>query len=280
MQVYHGMDLGTAKPSKKQQADIPHHLIDVVEIDQPFNAALFVTLARQAVAEIQRRGRLPIFCGGTGLYFKVLLEGLGEAPPANKVLRAELESIPEQDLLRELAQADPVTFQRIDQRNRRRVIRAIEVIRLTEKPYSLQQADWQKNSDTEGAKPRLIVLTRPAAELHRRIESRVESMFRAGLVKETESLLARGLSENPTAMQALGYRQVVEYLRGERTLAQTIERVKIRTRQFAKRQMTWFKRQALADWISLGPDLEDNAAKIHAYLAYLTDARKKHLSSR
>ena len=277
MQVYRGMDIGTAKPSATERAEIRHHLIDIVDIHESFNAALFLELAKKTVAEIHERGALPIFCGGTGLYFKALTEGLGNAPPGNKDLRAQLEKKSDDELLRELAQADPVTFERIDHRNRRRVIRAVEVIRLTAKPFSTQRADWQASTKKSCKQPIFIGLTRPIAELHSRIASRVESMFEAGLVEETRSLLASGLSENPTAMQALGYRQVVEYLNDRRSLSETIELVKIRTRQFAKRQMTWFKRQAIVDWISLGPDISANVSTVRLHLE---DAQKKHLSSR
>src|SRR5437879_2246879 len=136
MQVYRGLDIGTAKPSAEQRARITHHLIDVVDVTEPFDAAQFVRLAGDAIKAIHSRGRLPILCGGTGLYFKAFLEGLGEAPPANTALRAELEATPPPHLLRELSERDPVTYERIDRQNPRRIIRAIEVIRLTGKPFS------------------------------------------------------------------------------------------------------------------------------------------------
>jgi len=251
MQVYRGLDLGTAKPSPADRARVPHHLIDVVEITEPFDAARFVALARQAVADIQARGRVPILCGGTGLYFKAFLTGLGEAPPSQPALRAALEATPLAELLRELEQRDPVTFARIDRHNPRRVIRAVEVIRLTGQPFSAQRADW--HSARPGAVAGFFGLTRDAADLQQRIAARVERMFRDGLVEETRQLLARGLDRNSTALQALGYRQVVEYLRGERSLAETIERVRIRTWQFARRQMTWFRRQLPLQWVRLEP---------------------------
>ncbi len=139
MQVYRGLEIGTAKPSPEEQRRVRHHLIDVVELTEPFDAAKFVSLAQRAVTEIQSRGRTPIFCGGTGLYFKVFLEGLGDAPPANGALRAELERTPLEELLRELEQRDPATYEKIDRQNPRRVIRAVEVIRLTGRPFSEQR---------------------------------------------------------------------------------------------------------------------------------------------
>ena len=253
MQVYRGLDIGTAKPSMAERARVPHHLIDVREITEPFDAAQFVRMAHDAVKDIQGRGRVPLLCGGTGLYFKAFHEGLGDSPPANTSLRAELENIPMPELLRELADHDPRTYETIDRQNPRRVIRAIEVIRLTEKPFSQQRADWNADPGMDEPK-RAFGVSRSRDDLHRRIERRVDEMFRRGLVGETEELLKCGLGENPIAMQALGYRQVVEHLRGESSLAETIELVKLRTRQFAKRQMTWFRRQARLRWIELGEE--------------------------
>jgi tRNA dimethylallyltransferase len=253
MQVYRGLDIGTAKPSAEERARVPHHLIDVVEITEPFDAARFVQLAGRAVAEIQARGRMPILCGGTGLYFKAFLEGLGPAPPSDAALHAQLVATPLSELLDELARRDPVTYERIDRRNGRRVIRAIEVIRLTNKPFSAQRAPWQSPFLPSRPSAFLIGLTRSAADLRRRIDARVDDMFRRGLVAETEGLLKRGLAENQIAMQALGYRQVVEHLSGQRPLAETIELVKTRTHQYAKRQMTWFRRQLPLAWIQIEP---------------------------
>ena len=250
MQVYRGLDIGTAKPSAAEQKKIPHHLIDVVDLTEPFDAAKFVSLAQKAAAEIQSRNRTPIFCGGTGLYFKAYLEGLGAAPPADEKLRAELEKTSLDELLRELEASDPATFEKIDRKNPRRVIRAIEVIRLTGKKFSEQRADWKSEVRSQKSE-KIFALTRKAEDLHACINSRVDEMFRRGLVAETEQLLKHGLAQNKTAMQAIGYRQVVEHLRGERPLDETIELVKIKTRQFAKRQMTWFRRQLDVEWMEL-----------------------------
>jgi tRNA dimethylallyltransferase len=250
MQVYRGLDLGTAKPTAAERARVPHHLIDVAELNEPFDAARFVALANQAVAQIQGRGRAPIFCGGTGLYFKVFIDGLGEAPPSEGKLRAELEATPLADLLHELEARDPATFATIDRHNPRRVIRAMEVIRLTGRAFSTQRAEWKPNVLSQKSEV-IFVLARQLADLHARINLRVDEMFARGLVAETRRLLDRGLAQNKTAMQAIGYRQVVEHLRGERSLADTIELVKIKTRQYAKRQMTWFRKHASAQWMEL-----------------------------
>jgi tRNA dimethylallyltransferase len=280
MQVYRGLDIGTAKPSSAERARVPHHLIDICDLTESFDAAQFARLALRAVAEIQSRGHVPILCGGTGLYFKAFLEGLGEAPPADAKLRAELEATPLEKLLEELRERDPATFEKIDRKNPRRVIRAVEVIRLTGKPFSAQQSRWSKTpAEPEVGSSRrddrtarhavppktdFYCFTRPPADLHARINARVDAMFVRGLVDETRELLKRGLAENKTVMQAIGYRQVVEHLRGERSLKETIELVKIRTRQFAKRQLTWFRAQKNLEWIELKPEEspEDFAANL------------------
>jgi tRNA dimethylallyltransferase len=253
MQVYRGLDIGTAKPSPADRARVPHHLIDFCDLTEAFDAAQFIRHAQLAVAEIQSRGRVPVFCGGTGLYFKAFLSGLGEAPSANPELRAELEVVPFEALLRELRERDPEAYEKIDKQNPRRVIRAVEVIRLTGKKFSEQRAEWKSTVQSPESKV-FFCLTRQPADLHARINARVDEMFSRGLVEETRELLKRGLEQNQTAMQAIGYRQVVEHLRGERSLAETIEQVKIRTRQFAKRQLTWFRRQLDPEWIELKPN--------------------------
>jgi tRNA dimethylallyltransferase len=256
MQVYRGLDIGTAKPTPADRQRVPHHLIDVVDLTESFDAARFVQLARRAVDEIRGRGRTPIFCGGTGLYFKAFLEGLGSGPVADPQLRAQLEATPIQTLLAELEQRDPITFERIDRRNPRRVIRALEVIRQTGHPFSEQRAAWSPAAASLPPSSLTLFwgLQRASEDLLRRINARVEKMFERGLVKETELLLEAGLERNRTALQALGYRQVVEHLRGERGLSESIALVKLRTRQYAKRQMTWFRRQARVEWFALSED--------------------------
>ena len=260
MQVYRRLDIGTAKPSAAERARVPHHLIDICELTENFDAAQFIRLAQKAVEEIQSRNKTPIFCGGTGLYFKAFLSGLGEAPATNPELRAELEAASFESLLRELRERDPVVYEKIDKQNPRRVIRAVEVIRLTGKKFSEQRAEWKSDSTIHNSRftTRFYCFTRRPADLHARINARVYAMFARGLVDETRGLLARGLEQNKTAMQAIGYRQVVEHLRGEPRklsgLAETIELVKSRTRQFAKRQLTWFRRQLDPEWIELKPD--------------------------
>jgi tRNA dimethylallyltransferase len=251
MQVYRGLDIGTAKPTRADRIRVPHHLIDICDLTESFDAAQFARLAHRAVAEIQSRGHVPILCGGTGLYFKAFLEGLDEMPSADAKLRAELEATPLETLLAELHERDPITYKKIDKKNVRRVVRAVEVIRLTGKPVSKVQSSKFK---LQGSRPQFFCLTRRPDDLRRRIDARVDQMFRRGLVDETRELLKHGLEQNRTAMQAIGYRQVVEHLRGERSLTETVELVKNRTRRFAKRQLTWFRAQKNLEWINLKPE--------------------------
>jgi tRNA dimethylallyltransferase len=251
MQVYRGLDIGTAKPSAEERDRVRHHLIDVVDLSQSFDAAKFLEETSRVLQEITERGRTPIFCGGTGLYFKALLEGLGEGPAPDPVLRAELERTPLPELLAELARRDPARFERIDRHNPRRVIRAVETIRLTGRPASAQRAAW--SSAPNSGKPNFVCLRRGTADLHRRIDVRVNRMFERGLVAETERLIEVGLAQNPTALQAIGYRQVAEHLGGIRSLEETRSLVKLRTRQFARRQMTWFRGQAHPRWLEVHP---------------------------
>jgi tRNA dimethylallyltransferase len=270
MQVYRGLDIGTAKPSPADRARVPHRLIDICDLTESFDAAQFARLAHRAVAEIQSRGHVPVLCGGTGLYFKAFLEGLGEAPSADSKLRAELEATPLEKLLEELRERDPAAYEKIDKKNPRRVIRAVEVLRLTGRPVSEQKSRWgetpggpevgSSRCDDRTAqravppKTNFYCFTRHPDDLRQRIDARVDAMFKRGLVDETRERLKHGLAENKTALQAIGYRQVVEHLRGERSLPETIELVKIRTRQFAKRQLTWFRAQKNLEWIELQPD--------------------------
>lgn len=260
MQVFRGMDIGTAKPTPLDRAQVPHHLIDVAAPNEAFDTARFLALARTAEKDILARNRLPIFSGGTGLYFNALLSGLGQAPGANHQLRAELESTDLHLLLEELAREDPETFARIDRANPRRVIRAVEVIRATGRPFSEQRAHWM----SENKEGHWIGLNRGRDDLNRRINARVDSMFASGLVDETRELLRQGLAENRTAMQAIGYRQVVEHLNDERDLQTTVDLVKQKTRQYAKRQMTWFRNQLRLHWIDVEPETtaEEIAAEI------------------
>ncbi|HUS37438.1 MAG TPA: tRNA (adenosine(37)-N6)-dimethylallyltransferase MiaA [Verrucomicrobiae bacterium] len=253
MQVYRGMDIGTAKPTAEERDKVQHHLIDVAEVTENFDAAKFVQLAKAAEEQIE----FPIYCGGTGLYFNALLHGLGEAPASDPDVRRELQKMELEQLVEELRVKDLKCFERIDKSNPRRLVRALEVIRITGKPFSEQRAEWKET------KARIVGLEMDRETLHRRIDRRVDEMFKRGLVDETRELLKRGLRENRTASQALGYKQVIEHLDGAAGLDETIELVKMRTRQFAKRQLTWFKRQLPVRWMNASENVVDELIDIH-----------------
>ena len=248
MQVYCGLNIGTAKPSVEEQAEVPHHLIDVAQLSEAFDAAQFVRLAKSASESISSRGRIPIFCGGTGLYFRALMEGLGNSPPSDELLRDELSLLPFESLVAELKIKDPKAAKQIDLKNPRRVLRAVEVIRLTGRPYSEQRIGWDK---LKRAPENLFCINREVDVLNQRIHKRVDEMFSLGLIEETQILIKQGLRDNRNACQALGYRQVLDLLDGELSLESVVDKVKIKTRQFAKRQRSWFRNQMqcdLLDW--------------------------------
>ncbi|NOZ30192.1 MAG: tRNA (adenosine(37)-N6)-dimethylallyltransferase MiaA [Chloroflexi bacterium] len=240
-QIYRYMDIGTAKPTPDERARVPHHLLDVVDPDQTLTLAQYQRLAYAAIEEIHRRGRVPLLVGGTGLYVRAVLEGLRipEVPP-DPELRARLEAEAAEQgpeaLHARLAALDPVAAARIDPRNVRRVIRALEVCLIAGRPISeLQQAS---------PPPYRILrlgLTRPRRELYARIDARVDAMMAAGLVDEVRSLLARGYGPELPAMTGLGYRQICQYLAGEMTLEEAVREIKRRTRRFVRQQQTWFR---------------------------------------
>ena len=253
MQVYCGLNIGTAKPSAQEQNEIQHHLIDVAQLSEAFDAAQFVSLAQQALKLIWKRGRVPIFCGGTGLYFRALIEGLGESPPSDESLRDELALMPIESLVAELRIKDPEAAKQVDLENPRRVLRAIEVIRLTGRPYSEQRIGW---NNVDKAPQNLFCISREVDVLNQRIHKRVDEMFNQGLVEETQTLIKKGLRNNRNACQALGYRQVLDLLDGKLNLENVVQQVKTKTRQFAKRQRSWFRNQMKCKFLEW-PDEEN-----------------------
>ena len=273
MQVYRGLDLGTAKPAFAERAQVPHHLIDVADLSQEFNAAAFATQAREVFAGMVERNALPILCGGTGFYFEAFLGGLGSAPSGDPALRVQLDLISLDDLLKELERADPVCFSQIDRQNRRRVSRAVEVIRLSGRPYS----SFQSRIDHAELKSRFFMcgLRRTSGDLRHRIESRVDQMFADGLIQEVERLKNQGLEQNQVARQAIGYRQLLDPATCSLPADQLRELVKMRTWQFARRQMTWFKRKLPLHWLSV-----QSAESPNVTAARMADDYRKWVSER
>lgn len=249
MQVYRGLDIGTAKPGPADRRRVPHHLLDVVGPDELYDAARWLNEARAAVADIRRRGRRAVLCGGTGLYFSAWLGRLDELPPSDPGLRASLEALPLEVLLAELAQRDPDTHASIDRNNPRRVVRAVELLRQTGKPLVRRAAPSASVSGVA-----VHVMRREPEDLRRRIEARVDAMFQRGWVEEVRLLSGAGLGRSRTPLQAIGYRQILEHLRGDRDLASTVALIKTRTWQFARRQMTWFRNQLPVQWLDVGPE--------------------------
>jgi tRNA dimethylallyltransferase len=243
MAIYRGMDIGTAKPLPEERRVVPHHLIDVVDPDQQYSLAQYVSAAAQAVDLITSRGRVPLFVGGTPLYLKSLLRGIFSGPPADWPLRRELLAMAEIEgtasLHARLAQVDPLSAARLHPGDTRRVIRALEVWEKTGRSITDLQQQFDRARPADEC--RVFVLDWPRDELQQRINQRVEAMFAGGLVEEVRGLLERYQALSHTAAQAVGYREVVEHLHGVCNLSDTKDLVKIRTRQFAKRQLTWFR---------------------------------------
>jgi tRNA dimethylallyltransferase len=242
MALYRGMDVGTAKATRIERERVPHHLLDVVEPDADFSLAEYLSLAKTTMAEVEARGQVPVFVGGTPLYLKGLLRGVFDGPPAAPDLRRQLledATVHGPDSLhRRLALVDPAAAARLHANEIRRIIRALEVHALTGRPISSLQVQF---STASAADARVFVIHWPRILLVERINRRVEEMFERGLVEETRSLKARPGGLGRTASQAVGYQEVLAYLRGDVDLAGTIRAVQVRTRQVAKRQMTWFR---------------------------------------
>lgn len=251
LQVYRGLDIGTAKPTAEQQARVPHHLIDVLEPTEPYSAGDFARRARTAIGAILARSRLPIVVGGSGLYLRALFSGLSALPEVDPAvrgrLRRELEEGGLAPLRRELERSDPVTAARLEPADTQRTVRALEVVRATGRPLS----SWVE--DSEVAAPRFsfrrLGLTLPRGLLYDRIEARVVGMLNAGWVAEIEALLASGVPPDAAAFQAIGYGQLIGYLQGRSTLEEARTETVTATRRYAKRQLTWFRREEGVRWL-------------------------------
>lgn len=233
-QIYAGLDLLTAKPSAELRAQVPHHLIGEIPLTESFDVAQYRAAATQCIADITARGRTPIIVGGTGLYLRALTHGLAELPPANAALRAQLEAEPLPALVERYTQLDPVGATQVDLKNPRRVIRALEVCLLTGQPFSTFRAQTEPTEPIRG-----FVLLHDREVLNTRIDQRTHRMFASGVVEEVRHCP----EPSPTAAQAIGYREITSLLRGEITEPDCIARIQLLTRQYAKRQLTWFRRE-------------------------------------
>jgi tRNA dimethylallyltransferase len=262
-QVYKLLSIGTAKPQGTWEGDtyrvrgIPYHLVDIWDPAEPFTAADFVRLARLKIREIRQRNKLPILVGGTGLYFKALLEGLAPLPPRDEALRRRLLAMAEEKgrpyLHAQLAKADPEAAARIPVNNIQRVMRALEVHELTGKPISLWHREHQTRPKAGSSLGDLeiIGLDIPREELLRRITQRCATMLKDGMIEETENLLKRGYALDCPALTGLGYLRILAYLEDILSQDQLLEQLIRDTRQYAKRQMTWFRHQMKVTWKKL-----------------------------
>ena len=241
--VYKGFDIATAKPTMEERDGVPHHLIDIVEPEFDYSVADFYDDAKRAIYDIVSRRKTPIVAGGTGLYFRVLLENY-DLPrvEANPELRAELESREKEDLLEELRKSDEKTYEKLKDSNKRRIVRALEVSKILGKPFSELSKEKEPEFDVEWLMPQL----ESREVLYDRINRRVDLMVEVGLVEETKLLLAKhGRIKNFVC--TIGYQEVLTYLDGESTLEEALEKLKQHSRNYAKRQLTWFRRNPELD---------------------------------
>lgn len=272
MQIYRGMDIGTAKPTEEEKRGVPHHLLDIAVPEEAFSVCDYVSAATAAADDILSRGKLPVFCGGTGLYLDAFLRGgVADSPAGDPALRAALAEGASADggaaLFEELRRCDPESAAAIHPNNLRRVIRAVEIYRLTGVPKS----EWDRRSRTLPPRYDAVVLGlcyRDRALLRARISARVDEMLAAGLAEETRRLWEAGVFEkSPTAAAAIGYKELLPYLRGECTLAAAAETLKTATAQYAKRQMTWFAAKDYVTWIPA-----DEAGKVRKFEEIVNNA--------
>ena len=262
-QIYRQMNIGTAKPTPEEQQAARHHLIDCVDISEPFSVADYQSLSDTAITDIQDRGKRVLLVGGAGLYFRSIVDGLFEGPGADPLLRKRLEAEAAQhgvDVLHDRLRAcDPASADRIHPNNVVRVIRALEVYELTGTPMSELQQQWHPEKQRY---PFIAFgLTMPRSLLYRRIEQRVDVMLANGLIAEVESLLAAGYARDTVALQSFGYRELIAYLDGDCTYMEAISQLKQNTRRFAKRQLTWFRKDTRIEWLD-----RESTPDIVAYL--------------
>ena len=263
MQIYRGMDVGTAKPTTAEMEGVTHHLLDVAEPGEDFSVSRYVELADAAIRDIQSRGKPAIVCGGTGLYMDSLVKGKAFAAPTRPAQREYVEGIAEKHgieyVYNMLKDADPETAERLHLSDRKRIIRALEVFLITGMPLSWHNA--QSKLQAPKYEPVWIGLSfRDRDKLYRRIDARVDQMLAQGLETEVRALLEKGIDPKTTAMQAIGYKEMAAALRGECSLEQAVEQIKQSSRRYAKRQLTWFRRNEAIHWLYVDETADLTAA--------------------
>lgn len=258
MQIYKGMDIATAKPTKEELRGVPHHLIDFLEPEEPFSVADYVETARKKVNEIHKKGKLPIIAGGTGLYINALMDNI-EFPEvkANQVFRFEMQNLAEEKggafILKLLNEQDPETASMLHENNIKRIIRALEVKHVTGRTIAELKAESRLNPSPY--EPLMLAIDFPRNVLYERIDKRVDEMLSQGLLEEAKRFYAE---HNPqTAAQAIGYKELLPFLNGEAALSDCIEKLKKSTRNYAKRQITWFKKDPRIHYLSVSEGNEN-----------------------
>ena len=264
MQVFQGMDIGTAKSSRQDREMVPHHMLDIVPPDSPYSVAEYQPRAKAAIAEILSRGRLPVLCGGTGLYLRALSREMrfGDTP-SNVLIRERYLHMAQEEgneaVHRILTEKDPETAKKLHPNNLRRVIRALEVLELTGQPMSAQQPQRDEDGPYD---LKLYALAWPRQELYERINARADRMLRDGLLRELRGLVEAGVNPAAQSMQGLGYKELLPYLNGETSLEEAMELLSRRTRNYAKRQMTWFTADKRITWLNGKKDPGKNLLRI------------------
>ncbi|MDD5005498.1 MAG: tRNA (adenosine(37)-N6)-dimethylallyltransferase MiaA [Candidatus Omnitrophica bacterium] len=254
MQVYRGLNILSCKPSRKERKQVKHHLIDIINPDDDFNVSKFIKLSSQSIEKIHSKGKIPIFAGGTGLYAESLLNGLFQGPAANPKIRTGLyekaKAYGSSYLYKRLKKIDPQAADKIHPHDLRRIVRALEVYQVTHKPITKLQTHRSGLAQEKRFKNYIFGLIMPREKLYTMIDERVDEMFRQGVVKEVSGLLRKKCSQ--TFKQALGIREINSYLKGEIDLEEAKRLLKRNTRRYAKRQMTWFKKNRRVRWLDKG----------------------------
>ena len=262
MQIYRRMDIGTAKPSVEEMREIPHHMIDIVEPNEDFSVGRYVEMADAAIRDIHARGKIAVIAGGTGLYVDSLISGRTFAPMPSTGKREELEQRAKKDgiepILQELAAVDPESAARLHPSDQKRIIRALEV--WLETGTSITEHNLQTQKIPPRYDPVWLGLTfSDRADLYSRIDRRVDLMLEQGLVQEVQSLLDEGISPTSTAMQAIGYKEMALHLQGEMSLDDAADLIRQRSRNYAKRQLTWFRKNQTMHWLMRTPSQTPSA---------------------
>jgi len=281
LQLYRGMDIGTAKTPPAERRGVPHHLFDILDPWEVFSSGAYARAARDVLAGIRARGKVPVVAGGTGFYLRALLEGLPEAPPRDEALRARMVQREQRrpgSLHRILRRLDPLTAQSIHPNDVQKTVRALEICLEARRPAS--EVFRAGRRPLEGFRTLKIGLRPPRQALVQRIRERTRQMFAQGLVEEVRGLLARGVPTDAKALEAIGYKEALAYLQGRLGWEEALERAEIATRQYAKRQMTWFRRERDVVWLDgFGADPETAAAALQRVETFLAEVYNRRQNS-